>query len=168
MESNAALQLRGMTVEDLAQVVVIERAVFRDPWSRKSFAEALENNPCCWVLESSGEIAAYSINLGVADEFHILNIAVADSFRRRGFAARLLEHSLHAARAQGLTDAFLEVRVSNAAAIALYEKYGFGFMLTRKRYYPDGEDAFVMHCALATALDPLTAPTTERQSPHGH
>lgn len=163
MSADSTFQIRELRQSDLDQVVTIERNVFQSPWSRKSFQDSIESGALNWVVIVDNVIAGYSVNLAVADEFHILNIAIVECFRRRGFAAALLQHSLDAAQNRGLSDVFLEVRVSNNSAIALYKKFGFEDMMKRKKYYPDGEDAFVMHLALATQ-PPLETETLIRRS----
>lgn len=150
---DAHTHVRAMTEADVDQVLVIERESFSSPWSKKAFRECLQSAPTCWVIEVNNTIAGYSLNMPVADEFHILNIAVSERFRRRGLGAQLLEFSLHAAGDLRLRDAYLEVRVTNDSAIALYEKFGFARLMRRKKYYPDGEDAFVMHCPVAQQND---------------
>ena len=81
----------------------------------------------------------------VVGECHVTNFAVAPDYRRRGVADFLLERILEDARAKGLLRATLEVRLGNAAAIALYEKWGFTAAAMRPRYYPDNrEDALIM------------------------
>jgi ribosomal-protein-alanine N-acetyltransferase len=88
----------------------------------------------------------------VADEVHVVNVAVHTEFRRRGIARVLLQAVFDAARERGMTIATLEVRFHNLAAITLYESLGFQKIAIRKRYYADnGEDAVVMLKGLRTA-----------------
>lgn len=137
-----------MTDEDLSWVVENERELHAFPWSEGNFADSLRAGYNCWVMRDEAEPVAYAVMLTVIDEAHLLNISVARTVQRRGIGAKLLEYlSLEALRA-GATQFFLEVRPSNTAAIALYERHGFVSIGRRKGYYPapDGrrEDAIVM------------------------
>jgi len=142
---SAAEVIRPMTVDDLPQVHVLECAAQPDPWSLEHFAEELgrpySRTDLCW---RDGQLAGFICTWLVADELQIQNVATAPEFRRQGVAARLLTHVLERSTAIGFEAAWLEVRVGNAAAIALYERYGFKKVARRPSYYPDGEDALVM------------------------
>ena len=152
------MKTRPMRVEDLEQVLAIERLSFPLPWSRASFVREIreiDNSHLLVVTEDDGgtgspedskcEVMGYACWWEVADECHITNFAVAPAHRRKGAGDFLLERILEDARARGLLRATLEVRLGNAAAIALYEKWGFTAAAMRPRYYPDNrEDALVM------------------------
>ena len=71
-------------------------------------------------------------------------IAVLQNVRGQGIGGKILDRFLQTAKERGAQEVFLEVRVSNAPAIALYKRFGFESVNVRKRYYPDGEDAFLM------------------------
>ncbi len=152
------MKTRPMRVEDVDQVHAIERLSFPLPWSRESFIREiceLDNSHLLVVSEdedragspegSRAEVMGYACWWEVVDECHITNFAVAPEHRRKGVADFLLERILEDARGRGLLRATLEVRLGNAAAIALYEKWGFTAAAMRPRYYPDNrEDALVM------------------------
>ncbi|MCL2208163.1 MAG: ribosomal protein S18-alanine N-acetyltransferase [Fibromonadales bacterium] len=93
-----------------------------------------------WVLDKK----AFAIWQMAADECELLLIEVEESERGKGFGKMLMEHCHKELAAQGAKSFFLEVRVSNVAAIALYEKLGYEKIAERKKYYADGEDAVVM------------------------
>jgi ribosomal-protein-alanine N-acetyltransferase len=131
-------------------VAAIEAVSFRDPWNEHSFREILSLVDTSWVAASEGVVVGYLITQWVLDEIHVLNIAVESGYRRNGVASQLLKMLFDLGRLQGMRDLFLEVRVSNVAAQQTYAKYGFTVLATRKAYYPDGEDALVMHRTLAT------------------
>lgn len=137
--------IRPMQPSDLAWVVEIENLCYPNPWSAELFQREL-NNPLAAVdlLWIEGELAGYLCFWLVSGELNILNVAVAPGFRRRGAAAALLRHVIEKSRRQDFERAFLEVRVSNAGAIALYRSFGFKASSIRKRYYSDGEDAMIM------------------------
>lgn len=141
-----APELRPMRYEDLDAVLEIERS-FSAPWTRDMFLQELragevsENR----VVEVEGEVAGYVLWWYVADEVHIVNLAVSPRLRRRGLARRLLEAVFARARTRRMCIATLEVRFHNHAAIQLYETLGFQRVAIRKSYYADnGEDALVM------------------------
>ena len=145
------MKTRPMRVEDVDQVLAIERLSFPLPWSRESFIKEIREIDNSRLLvaaedeEARAGVMGYACWWEVADECHITNFAVAPAHRRRGVADVLLGRVLEDAKGRGLLRATLEVRLGNAAAIALYEKWGFTAAAMRPRYYPDNrEDALVM------------------------
>ncbi len=152
------MKTRPMQVEDVEQVHAIERRSFPLPWSRESFLREIReiDNSHLPVVTVDGEgpveselskagVMGYACWWEVVDECHITNFAVSPDHRRKGVGAFLLDSLLEDARAKGLLRATLEVRLGNAAAIALYEKWGFTAAAMRPRYYPDNlEDALIM------------------------
>ncbi|MCK6620434.1 MAG: ribosomal protein S18-alanine N-acetyltransferase [Calditrichaceae bacterium] len=138
------LTTRYMTVEDLDAVMEIERRVFIDPWSRKSYEfEIIENRYSLpLVLEYAGKIVGYAVVWQVYEEFHIASLAIAPEQQGRGWGKYLLETLLKLA--DNADYALLEVRPSNTRAIRMYEQFGFTRLGVRKRYYQNGEDALVM------------------------
>ena len=142
----SSLVLRPMAIADLDAVLQIERG-FAAPWTREMFVQELSQpeGSAQLVAESDRRVVGYALWWCVADEVHIVNLAVHDRYRRRGVARRLLGAAFESARDRGLSLATLEVRFHNAAAIALYESMGFQRIAIRKAYYADnGEDALVM------------------------
>jgi ribosomal-protein-alanine N-acetyltransferase len=137
--------IRPMTAVDLPSVHALECAAEPDPWTREHFAEELERScshtDLCW---RNGQLAGFLCAWLIAGELQIQNVATAPGFRRQGVAARLLTLALERAAAAGFESAWLEVRVGNAAAITLYERFNFREVARRPGYYPDGEDAMVM------------------------
>ncbi|MCL2517112.1 MAG: ribosomal protein S18-alanine N-acetyltransferase [Oscillospiraceae bacterium] len=127
------------------QMYEIERACFSDPWSRSAFENL--NGFVVYVADrgDSAHIFAYIILTHVLDEGQIINIAVHPDYRRMGIANALIEKVLEYSRVNGIKLLMLEVRESNAAAIKLYEKFGFREVGRRKRYYKNPiEDALLM------------------------
>jgi [ribosomal protein S18]-alanine N-acetyltransferase len=103
------------------------------------------------VLEQSQQIFGYVVMMLVLDEAHLLNISIAKSVQGQGYGGALLSFIMQKAREYGALNMFLEVRLSNKAAIGLYEKKGFNEMAIRPRYYPAAngrEDAMLMGVAL--------------------
>ncbi|HOT98658.1 MAG TPA: ribosomal protein S18-alanine N-acetyltransferase [bacterium] len=155
--SGLVLHLRAMLEEDLAEVVQIEEQLFRSAWTAEMFREDFDQEYACpLVARDRGRLAAYLVAYVVADEIHIANIAVAPEYQRRGVGYAFLLHLLRVSREAGYALAHLEVRRSNAAAIALYEKLGFAKVGLRKEYYEiEHEDAVLMTCLIQ--VNPLFA-----------
>ena len=148
--------IRRATEADLAAIQAIEQGSFPAVWAAAAFAAelALPHARVDVLVEDDRIVGFASYWLVVpgaqhAAEVHILSIATHPTARRRGVAAQLLAHALGAGRAIGATLATLEVRRSNAAAIALYARHGFATAHVRKRYYQDNdEDGLVMLASL--------------------
>jgi ribosomal-protein-alanine N-acetyltransferase len=116
------------------------------------FADELDNPVASVDLYwCHDELAGFLCSWLIAGELQIQNLATLPRLRRRGIAGNLLEHVIRRSRATGLTSIWLEVRLSNAPAIALYERFGFSACGRRPAYYPDGEDALIMTYHVAPA-----------------
>lgn len=143
---------------DLDEVVALEALSFTNPWSRETLARELSESPVSrlYVLRAPDRhVAAFCLCWLVADELHINTIAVEPASRRRGLATELMRHAIAEAVRQGVRRATLEVRRSNAAAIALYQRLGFQICAARPRYYtnPDEDALILWREDLAGALD---------------
>lgn len=140
-----------MRSEDLPAVSSLESSAYAHPWPEATFRDELANPwSTCVVLRDGDRIVAHLVTWSVADELTIMNVAVDPTRRRQGLAERLLLDALATARSAGLRVALLEVRASNTAARALYEKLGFRVSGVRRRYYEsNGEDAVLMELVLA-------------------
>jgi ribosomal-protein-alanine N-acetyltransferase len=146
--------LRPMREADLPAVMAIEQRAYAFPWTQGVFRDCLLANHPSWVLVEGGHIIGYAVLSVAADEAHVLNLCTAPEMQGRGHGRRLLRALLQLARGRGAHRVFLEVRPSNAAAIALYHDEGFNEIGRRPRYYParDGrEDALVMALELLAA-----------------
>jgi len=135
-----------MTTADIENVIAIERASFRFPWSTRFFLDELQVDCARSILaEVDGRIVGYVLFWMLAEEVDIHNIAVHPDFRRQGVGRLLLEQVVAAARRQERLRVTLDVRSSNAQAQSLYLSFGFVARGLRKGYYSDnGEDALVM------------------------
>ena len=137
-----------MTADHLDALEQLERTCFSRPWSRKMLAEELDNECAAFLVAedaATGEAVGYAGLLVAADEGYITNVAVDPSRRRQGVAAQLLRVFDDFARANHLAFLTLEVRPSNAAAIALYEGFGFAEAGRRRNYYDlPKEDALIL------------------------
>ncbi len=134
------------TAADLDAIDEIERHSFPTPWPRATFeAELLREWSRLEVVRDGDRVIAFCNYWIVTTELHVLAIATHPDRRGAGIAGMLLRHVLDAAIAAGCVLATLEVRRSNQAAIALYERAGFKTVHVRARYYQDDdEDALVM------------------------
>ena len=151
--------MRPMNMDDLDAIMRIEPTIYSHPWTRGNFSDSLNSGYSSWVLyDNTGDqdkIIGYALMMMVLDEAHLLNISVAKSHQKQGLGKLLLNHMMQKARSHGAANMFLEVRVSNTSAIALYENVGFNEMAIRRAYYPTNspekngrEDAVLMGLAL--------------------
>jgi ribosomal-protein-alanine N-acetyltransferase len=143
-----AVKLRRAGRADIAGIAMIERSSFADPWSERSFSEMLLHPAAIFLVatdDASDVPRGYLITVSVADEAEILNIAVAETDRGNGIGGMLLDAAIEQVRRRGAGTVFLEVRESNAAALALYNSRGFTQRFRRSAYYRNPvEDALVL------------------------
>ncbi len=138
--------IRKMMLEDLPEILILEKALFSSPWSEENYRfEILENPFAHYVVEEEQGIRGY---LGLwlnEDALQITTLGVASNHQGKGLGQRLVKYSLEYALENKVTVMTLEVRISNTKAIYLYEKNGFKKAAVRKQYYshPD-EDAILM------------------------
>jgi len=140
-----------MREEDLPAVMRVEIQVYSYPWTEGIFHDCLRAGYYCQTLWRAGEIVGYGVMSAAAGECHILNLCVHPRARRRGLGRTILHCLLAGGRSRNADTAFLEVRVSNRAALDLYAVEGFCEVGVRRGYYPLGkghEDAVVMACSL--------------------
>lgn len=133
--SEIEANIRQMTHDDAAQVSDIERRSYDFPWSHGVFRDCLFAGYECIVIERRGSVTGYSILSVAAGEAHILNLCIDPNFRKRGFGERLLNAIMARAVDVEVREVFLEVRPSNKAALALYQKKGFSYIADRPAYY---------------------------------
>ena len=142
------IRIVPMTADHLDALEQLERTCFSRPWSRKMLAEELDNQCAAFLVAedaATGEVIGYAGLLVAADEGYITNVAVDPSRRRQGVAQQLLQVFDSFARGSRLAFLTLEVRPSNAAAIALYQGFGFQEAGRRKNYYDlPKEDALIL------------------------
>lgn len=138
--------IRTMKLEDVPSIATLETVCFSDPWSENSIASELQNRISYWlVAEDDGEIAGYVGSQSVLDGADMMNLAVAPNYRRQGIGEALVRGLVEHLRQKGIIALLLEVRVSNAPAIALYEKMGFQQVGRRPNYYHNPrEDALIL------------------------
>jgi [ribosomal protein S18]-alanine N-acetyltransferase len=142
------VEIRRVELRDLNAIERIERDSYRTPWSRSMFAGELAK-PSSVSLGAfdpeTGDLLGYLIISRYVDAWHVMNLAVAPSHRRRRIASSLLERLFEVTAGEDRRGYTLEVRVSNDVAIRLYEQAGFRARGIRRGYYTDNrEDALIM------------------------
>jgi len=143
--------VRRLQAGDLPQVMEIEAEAH--PWAAKwtpdSYLPAADSAMCSWVAERAGRVAGFVLARFAGGEMELLNLAVAKTLRRTGAGAALVAAALAEGEVRGAAQAFLEVRESNAAALAFYAALGFALAGRRPRYYQDPEeDALILRVPL--------------------
>ena len=138
---------RPLRMRDLGAIEQIERRAYPTPWSRSMFASELAkaSSICLGAFGEDDDLLAYLIISRYVDAWHVMNIAVDPQYQRRGIATMLMEELFDLTSTDGRRGYTLEVRVSNAGAIRLYEQLGFKGRGVRRGYYTDNrEDALIM------------------------
>lgn len=140
------MNITRMNEAHVSQVAALEKLCFSDPWSENSVASELDNPLSLWLIaEEEGTVLGYVGSQTVLDETDMMNIAVHPDCRRRGIAAALITELVSCLKEGGSRILRLEVRQSNAPAIALYESLGFLQLGLRKNYYRNPkEDALIL------------------------
>ena len=145
--AQVTFHLRRLEIGDLDAIQEIEQVSYPTPWSRSMFATELAkpSSLSLGAVNESGELVGYLVLSRYVDAWHVMNVAVAPDWRRRGVATALLRRLLDETRHDGQRGYTLEVRVSNVGAISLYERFGFRAKGVRRGYYTDNrEDALIM------------------------
>jgi ribosomal-protein-alanine N-acetyltransferase len=165
--TESVITLRAMQESDLPAVLGVEQRAYSVPWTEGIFRDCLRVRYFCMVAEltpppgidsgsdGNDQIIGHAVMSIAAGECHVLNVCVQPDLHNRGIGRRMLRRLLALARRQEADTAFLEVRASNVAAIALYYSEGFDEVGLRRGYYPvsmndtvNREDAVVMARAL--------------------
>ena len=138
--------IEKMNSSHVAQIAQLEKICFSDPWSEKSVASELDNKLAFWLVAAEGDtVAGYIGSQTVIDETDMMNVAVHPEFRRQGIAQQLVLRLVEELAKRENHCLSLEVRASNAPAIALYEKLGFSQVGRRPKYYRNPrEDALIL------------------------
>jgi ribosomal-protein-alanine N-acetyltransferase len=149
-------QFEAMTESWFEAVLRVEKSVYAHPWTQGNFSDSLKAGYQAQLLtagpEAHSELLGYFVAMRGVDEVHLLNITVAPTHQAQGWARVMLDALVIWSRGLGAQWLWLEVRLSNTRARAVYERYGFRHVGTRRNYYPaaDGqrEDAVVMSLAI--------------------
>ena len=151
--------IRVATLEDLADIFVVEREGYEFPWSEQVIADCFKPNYFVFVIEIQHHIVGYAIVTDIVGEAHLLNICIGLAYRCKGLARKLLVFIICFCREKKLESILLEVRVSNEQAIYLYQSLDFSEIGRRKNYYPSSsgrEDALMFLLPIQTpAIDYL-------------
>lgn len=140
------LNFRRMQMKDIPFVSAMEKRFFTTPWDKESLEKGLQScNEIFWIAQKCGVDIGYIGYTCAFETVDILTVCIDPDYRRNGYAFLLLTFALEQMQKDGAEKVFLEVRESNAAARALYEKLNFAYLSKRANYYRDPlEDAFVM------------------------
>ena len=148
---DTAVMFRRMNEADLDAVMAIDNVIYTHPWTRGNFVDSLGAGSPCWIMQLHGVTVGYAVLTVGAGEAHLLNLSVAAAWQRHGLGREMLLYLIVFIEESKITSLYLEVRVSNGAARALYAQAGFRGIGTRRDYYPmrinntDGrEDAIVL------------------------
>eukprot|EP01034_Spumella_vulgaris_P008320 gene8320-10591_t len=141
-------QFEPLTEARLDDVLAIEQVAYAQPWSRGNFTDSLRAGYQAQMLVADGTILGYFVAMKGVDEVHLLNITVAPVYQGQGWSRVMLDALAIWSRGHGAQWLWLEVRVSNARALQVYERHGYRRVGERKGYYPAAngrrEDAVVM------------------------
>lgn len=141
------MAIRRATLEDIDELHLIEQDSFASPWSKESLKNDIEDEDRTYylIIEEEDKIVGYAGAWMVYDEGQITNVAIKKEYRRGGFGGRLVRRMIKDLFQRNMAEIFLEVRVSNYPALALYRRLGFSVKGMRKNYYVDpAEDAYIM------------------------
>ena len=145
-EKASGVLIRPASAEDIDSIYEIGTLCFADAWRRDTVAHDMEGSHSeYFVAEMDGKVVGYGCFWFVVDEGQLVNIGVRPEYRRQGFAEAILERGLEECRDRNMKTIFLEVRVSNSPAQALYKKYNFRSLGVRKGVYDlPKEDGYIM------------------------
>jgi ribosomal-protein-alanine N-acetyltransferase len=146
------VSIRELAASDVPAILaILQESPQAAGWSEESLLQLASAGYAAWVAELNGVVAGFLIGRGAADEFEVLNMAVAVVHRGHGIGSKLLRSALDFSRIAGITRVYLEVRASNRPAIALYTRHGFTECGRRARYYTDPvEDAVLLSLSLGS------------------
>jgi ribosomal-protein-alanine N-acetyltransferase len=145
------LQIRPMRESDIDAVMAVEQRAYPFPWSEGNFRDCLRAGYHSWLFTLDTRIVGYGVMSVFVGEAQILNLCIEPELHGQGLGRRLLQRLLNEAKAHNADTAFLEVRASNQAAIALYLSSGFNQIGARRDYYPAAggrEDALILGLSL--------------------
>jgi ribosomal-protein-alanine N-acetyltransferase len=140
-----------MRPSDVADVAALEKSLYAFPWSQGNFRDSVEAGYDCRVACDGSRVIGYAVLMVALDEAHLLNLAVASPWQRRGIGRAFLDHMLAIAKGAGVQIVYLEVRPSNLQARQLYRRAGFQQIAIRPDYYPAAqgrEDALFLGLTL--------------------
>lgn len=161
---DSVLHFRRMTLDDLGQVMKVEREVYEFPWSEQIFSDCIRVGYYCWIGLQQQTVVGHAVISVVGDESHMLNLSIALAHQGKGYGRQFVDFLINQARVKRAQTMLLEVRPSNTVAISCYNDAGFNEIGCRKDYYPaptGREDALLFAKQIPPAAD---APDTDQ--PH--
>lgn len=136
------ISFRIFDVQDIDDVLAIERLTYKTPWNKAKFTHSLDNpNTLAYLIFKDNQVLGYSITLCASKTADLLNICIHPDYQHQGLGTKLFAYQL---QASGAKEVFIEVRVSNHSALLFYKKLGFEVIDKRKKYYSDGEGAIIL------------------------
>ena len=139
------MTVRSWTEKDVPIIAEMEKRCFKSPFTEQMLLDTLKYPIYqTFLAEEGGQVCGYASMFVLFERAEIANVAVDAPYRRQGIGKILMDAMHQRAKALGAEECLLEVRTSNAPAIALYEGYGYIRFGVRAQYYPDGEDAILM------------------------
>jgi len=151
VKDKCAPEVREMTLEDVQDVILIEREIFLFPWSIGNFSDSVKAGYVCRVIAKENAILGYGIMMMSPEEGHILTLGIGVDWQKQGLGKVMIDYFSDHARINNAKSILLDVRESNERAIRLYKKMGFEHIAVRKDYYPTmsgRENALVMKLIL--------------------
>lgn len=138
--------IERMNEGHVKQIAELEKRCFCDPWSENSIASEVNNRLSYWLVATDEDkVIGYVGSQTVLGETDMMNIAVHPEYRKQGIGTALIRSLIDILESHGSHSLMLEVRVSNAPAISVYEKLGFGEVGRRRNYYRNPkEDALIL------------------------
>ena len=140
------VSIREWQTGDIGKIAALEKQCFSDAWTEEQLFQTFSRKEFCGLLIETDDkrLVGYVCAISAFEDADLLIIAVAETARAQGLGGKLMDALFEKMRLQKVERIFLEVRLSNAAALALYEGRGFTTTRVRKKYYADGEDAAEM------------------------
>lgn len=152
------MEIRKMTLDDIKEVVELDKACFLSPWGENQFIYELNENPFSTILVAiKNNIVIGMIDYWITFEVGQINqIAVLSSYRQNGVATELLRAAFKDMVEHEVFNCTLEVRVNNTSAINFYNKHGFKTTCIKKEYYDNGDDAYYMERRMFDVYDNIS------------
>lgn len=140
------MELIKADINHVDEIVSLDNKYFLAPWNKEQFIYEINENQfsSTYVLIDDNKVIGFIIYWILFDQGELVKICVDENYARRGLAQQMLDQMIKDFKKAECFVCTLEVRKSNFKAISLYEKYGFEYVLTKKAYYSNGEDALYM------------------------
>ena len=142
------IQVLELTVEDIDAILPLENELYHKPWLKKDYEYELKDNPFAIYLKmvnkDNNEIMGYIGFWIKFEQAEITKVSIAKKYQGYKLSKLLMADAERRMRLAECENSTLEVRVSNTVAINLYKSFGYEIVTTRKRYYENGEDAYLM------------------------